>query len=89
MTVLYVILGFVAFIFLLDAWNRHKIRQARESGLYPPKGAGSIADVERLVRNGHKILAIKLYREIYDVDLKTAHEAVKKIAKDLSSPPVR
>jgi ribosomal protein L7/L12 len=36
--------------------------------------------VERLVALGRKIDAIKLYREIHGTDLKTAKEAIDKIA---------
>ena len=58
------------------------MQRAQESGLYPPPGSGTDSDVERLMRAGQKITAIKLYRELHHVDLKTAKEAVEAMARD-------
>lgn len=80
MTIVYVILAAVAVVLVVDSFNRRRVRNLRQSGLYPPTGQGRAADVERLVALGRKIDAIKLYREIHGTDLKTAKEAVDKIA---------
>jgi ribosomal protein L7/L12 len=80
MTIVYVILTVVAVVFAIDAFNRRRIRNLQQSGLYPPAGQGGAPDVERLVALGQKIDAIKLYREINRTDLKTAKEAIDKIA---------
>ena len=80
MTIVYVILAVVVVAFAVDAFNRRRILNLRQSGLYPPAGQGSAADVERLVALGRKIDAIKLYRKIHGTDLKTAKEAIDKIA---------
>lgn len=56
-------------------WGSRKLK-ARRSGLLPPKGCGSDADVERLVRQGERLLAIHLYREIHGGGLKQARLAV-------------
>lgn len=48
---------------------------------YPAPGEGTDHDVERFVQMRRKMTAIKLYREIHDVDLKTAREAVESMAK--------
>ena len=40
-------------------------------------------DIPRLLMGGHKIDAIKVYRRLHDVDLKTAKEAVERIAAKL------
>ena len=80
-TVVYVVLAMIAAAFIVDAINRHRIRRLRESGGYPPPGHGTGGDVERLVALGRKIDAIKLYREIHRTDLKTAKQAVDKIAE--------
>ncbi|MBI4379235.1 MAG: hypothetical protein HY578_09080 [Nitrospinae bacterium] len=82
MKVIYIIAGVIGILFLIDAFNRAKVRQAKQTGLYPPAGHGTDEDVERLAAKGEKIMAIKLYREIHGVDLKTAKEAVDKIVKD-------
>ena len=44
-------------------------------------------DITRLLMGGHKIDAIKVYRRLHDVDLKTAKEAVERLAAKL--PPTR
>lgn len=80
MTILWVILVVVIMVFAIDALNRHRIRSLQQSGMYPPEGQGSQADVERLVALGRKIDAIKLYRQIHGVDLKTAKDAIDEIA---------
>jgi len=69
--------GLVLLVWGLGVWSRAQSDGARESGLYPPPGAGTDADVERLLGAGQKIGAIKLYREIHRVDLKTAKDAVE------------
>ena len=42
----------------------------------PTPGRGTMDDVQRLVSEGHKIAAIKVYREVHGVGLKEAKEAV-------------
>jgi ribosomal protein L7/L12 len=44
-------------------------------------------DITRLLMGGHKIDAIKVYRRLHDVDLKTAKEAVERLSAKL--PPTR
>jgi len=43
------------------------------------------AEIERMIRDGKTIQAIKRYREIHGVGLKDAKDAVDAIAKGLSS----
>jgi hypothetical protein len=81
MTIVYVILGLIAVAFAVDAMNRRRIRNLRESGVYPPPGQGVRGDVDRLLALGRKLDAIKVYREIHGTDLKTAKDAVDKIAE--------
>jgi ribosomal protein L7/L12 len=73
--VLYVVVAVAEAAPALNAASR------RRTGLYPPPGQGSDADIERLVAIGRKIDAIKLYREIHRSDLKTAKDAVDKMAE--------
>jgi ribosomal protein L7/L12 len=40
-------------------------------------------DINRLLMGGHKIDAIKVYRRLHDVDLKTAKDAVERLAAKL------
>ncbi|MEW6543976.1 MAG: hypothetical protein AB1411_10245 [Nitrospirota bacterium] len=85
MTIIYALAGaiglVIGLVFLLDAIHRARVRQAQRTGLYPPAGQGTDQDVERLAVQGQKVLAIRLYRELHDTDLKTAKEAVDKIVK--------
>ncbi len=86
--ILYVLGIVVALVFILDKLNRLRVGRLRERGIYPPRGQGSEADVERLVSMGRRIDAIKVYREIHRVGLKEAKEAVDKLAErfDLGQP---
>ncbi len=43
--------------------------------------AGPLAEIARLVRSGHKIEAVKLYRQTFGVGLQEAKEAVDKIER--------
>jgi len=81
MMVLYIVVAFAAVALALNAMSRRRTDDLRQTGLYPPPGQGSDADVERLVALGRKIDAIKLYREIHRTDLKSAKDAVDKIAE--------
>ena len=57
----------------------HSLSRARRAGIYPPPGKGSDEDVERLARQGEKMLAIRLYRELHGTDLKTSRLQVEKM----------
>jgi len=80
-TILYIVVAVVAAALALSVLNRRRTDNLRQTGLYPPPGQGSDADVERLVALGRKIDAIKLYRQIHGTDLKSAKDAVDKIAE--------
>lgn len=84
-TVLSILCLLAAAAFVIDGANRRRIRNLRQSGVYPPPGRGTEGDVRRLLSLGRKIDAIKLYREIRGVDLKSAKEAVEKIAQEPKS----
>jgi len=45
-------------------------------GLLPPPGTATMADVERLVRAGEDVVAMRCYREIHPVNLAEAHKAI-------------
>lgn len=47
----------------------------------PPAGQGTMDDVRRLVAEGHKIAAIKVYREVHGVGLREAKEAVEALER--------
>ena len=81
MMVLYIVVAFAAVALALNAMSRRRTDDLRQTGVLPPPGQGSDADVERLVTLRRKIDAIKLYREIHGTGLKTAKDAVDKIAE--------
>jgi len=68
----------VALGWVLVRQNQKKVRHLRESGVYPPEGTETDADVDRLLLHGQKIAAIKVYRAVHRVGLKEAKEAVEK-----------
>jgi len=73
----------VVILMLIHTVNRLKLQRLRDSGLYPPQGTGTMADVERLIMSGQKLSAVKLYREIKRVDLKDAKQAVDEMVENL------
>ena len=73
----------VAALIVLDASNRWK--RNRMSARRPNADDATDADVEALVRDGRKLTAIKLYREIHKVDLTTARMAVDRLAENVRS----
>ena len=71
----------IVVVALLLNWMHGNHSQTNRKSSYPPRGSGTDADVERLVRQGQKISAIKLHREIHGVGLKEAKEAVDQIQR--------
>jgi ribosomal protein L7/L12 len=62
--------GFVAF----------KLAQLRRAGLYPQPGQATMADVQRLLRAGHRVWAVRCYREVHHCDLAEAKKAVDELS---------
>ena len=89
MIILYVVVALAAAALALNAMSRRRTDDLRQTGLYPPPGQGSDADVGRLVALGRKIDAIKLYREIHGSDLKTAKDAVDRMGEKPGPGPTR
>lgn len=58
--------------------SQQRLQKLRDSGMLPPAGRESEADVDRLLLHGQKIEAIKVYRALHHVGLKEAKEAVEK-----------
>ena len=61
-----------------------QLSRARGAGIYPAPGRGSDQDVERLVRSGEKMLAIRLYRELHGTDLKTSRLRIEEMMSRLT-----
>lgn len=60
-----------------------RLSRARRAGIYPAPGRGKDEDVERLLRHGEKMLAIRLYRELHGTDLKVSRLRVEEISSRL------
>jgi hypothetical protein len=80
--VLSIIFLLAAAVYVGNAFSRSRLRQLRQSGIYPPPGGGVDGDVRRLLSLGRKIDAIRLYREIHGGGLKSAKEAVERFAQE-------
>jgi len=81
--ILIAVLGLIALVFLLDRVNQRKIESLRRRGIYPLAGQESEADIERLIQMNRKIEAIKVYRTVHGVDLKTPKQAIDKLASEM------
>ena len=76
------ILIIIAALFVLHR-SRQWTKNAKAVGQYPPPGQGTDDDVRRFVRYGRKMTAMKLYREIHDVDITAAKEAIERMAAEM------
>jgi len=85
-TVIYTVIAIAIFVLFIDYLNRRKISTLRQRGIFPLEGEETQADIERLIRMKRKIEAIKVYRSLYKVDLKTAKEAVDKLSDEMGKP---
>ena len=80
-TVLYAAGIIVILALVIDYFNRQKINTLRHRGIYPLEGEETDSDVERLIQMNRRIEAIKVYRKLHQVDLKTAKDAVDKLSE--------
>jgi ribosomal protein L7/L12 len=76
MTLLWIFIGLVVLVLVSQAVVRLRVYAMRRAGIYPAAGQATMADVERLVRAGQYIWAIRVYREIHDVGLAEAKKAI-------------
>jgi hypothetical protein len=71
-------IGFVVIMAIVMAASLIRVAAARRAGLLPAAGNATMADVERLFRSGHRIWAIRCYREIHpEVMLREAKRIVE------------
>jgi hypothetical protein len=80
MTLLWLAVGLLAIFAFLKVRLLMQIAAARRIGLYPPPGRATTADVESLLRSGHRDWAIRCFREISNVSLAQAIKMVDKMA---------
>ena len=58
---------------------QQQLAALQAQGLYPLLSEASDEDVRRLLHAGHKLFAIRLYRDLHQVSLKEAMQAVKQM----------
>ncbi|QQR89769.1 MAG: ribosomal protein L7/L12 [Myxococcales bacterium] len=81
MKLLYIALGMITALFLLSVRGRNQENKLKRQGLIPTTETPTLDHVHRLIADGEKIHAIKLYRQIHNVSLKEAKEQVEQLAK--------
>lgn len=77
MKLTYIIAAAAALLVILIVRSRSVIASPPDGSLNSPATEG---DIERLVHAGRKIDAIKAYRRLHQVDLKTAKDAIDRLA---------
>lgn len=70
--------AFVALVFTIGSqlFVSLQLAKLRRSGEYPQPGKAMMADVERLLKGGLRVWAIRCYREIHACSLRQARDAV-------------
>lgn len=80
MTLFWLLTAAVAIALGLHLSTLLQLAKLRRTGLYPPPGQASMADVERLLKDGLPIFAIRCYREVHRCSLRQAKEAVRNLS---------
>ena len=78
----FIILSLCFCIFMQTYWI-WSINQARRKGLYPERGKATMFDVRRLIIEGEKHLAVRVYAEIFKINHKEAKKAVEELEKSI------
>ena len=76
------VLSLCFYIFTKTLWIWH-INQARRKGIYPLSGKATLFDVKRLLEMGERVLAVKVYQELFRVKAKDAQKAVDEMEKNI------
>jgi len=76
MTLLYIFLGLVALVLVVQGIVLLRLAALRRAGIYPAAGQATMSDVERLLRAGHRGWATRCYREIHPCGLAEAQKAI-------------
>lgn len=69
-------------VFVFTGWIFH-IRQVIRKGLFP-SGKATMFDVRKLIMEGEKELAIRLYQKIYLTNLQQSKEAVEELERSIN-----
>lgn len=73
----------ICFFLFLKTSHIFKINQARRKGLYPSQRKPTMDDVKRLLRAGEKYLAIRMYSEIYRLNVHQSEKEVDLLERNL------
>jgi ribosomal protein L7/L12 len=76
-------LGAVALVLVLGALSRRGERAGTAGRGRMPTAPPTLEDIDGLLLAGQKIAAIKAYRQLHGVDLKTAKDAMDARAREL------
>ena len=79
MSLIYITTAVLIVLLLGSLKTKNEIQKLKRQGLYPDNREGTLDDVKRLVEQGYKVAAIRLYREIKKVGLKEANLEVDKL----------
>lgn len=79
MVLLFIFLGLAAPVLVLHGVVTLRVNGLRRAGVYPAPGHATMSDVERLVRSGQHILAMRCYREIHHCGVTEAKRAIDTI----------
>ena len=79
-TIIIFAIFFIILFYSRWAWF---LGQARRKGLYPDVGKGTMFDVRRLIIQGEKELAVRLYGEIFRVNSKESQKAVEELERSI------
>jgi hypothetical protein len=79
-TMLLIVLFFFLFLAIPTLWFEYvQMPKHRKSGVYPEEGKGTMEDVKRLKKQGHFELAVRLYRQLSNTDLRKADKYVREL----------
>ncbi|MCL2346367.1 MAG: hypothetical protein FWC58_11020 [Desulfobulbus sp.] len=79
MTLIWIALAAGLLLLVIGISTRIKLSRLRRSGIYPPPGQTTMANVERLLKQNQPVMAIRCYREIHHCSLREAKEAIASI----------
>jgi ribosomal protein L7/L12 len=77
MTLSWIVLGLAAALIAAFVFALRRDPVVRHPEILPEDGKGAMSDVERLVKAGRKIDAIRCYREIHHCSLVEAKDAIE------------
>lgn len=71
----------IAILFVVGShlYTTVTLSKLRQSGVYPMAGQATMADVERLKKQGLPVWAVRCYREIHGCSLRQAKESVQNL----------